>query len=220
MQAFSIGSPAEQAASALKPSQIADLHVEVVDGRLILRGLAGCYKTKQQATQLASGAVPGMTVVNELRIAQAPADDGQLAKSVAAAIERAVPGAGERIELQARGGVVEIHGTARNDDERCRIESAAWHTNGVMGVECHLNIAATDVHDEEVSEALAAYVSRAANVPPGGIRVKYRSGIVTLSGFVESATRAQAIEDLVRWHERVIDVINHVRVAAPAEVSH
>src|SRR5437763_5991716 len=105
MQAFSIGSPAEQAATALKPSQIADLHVEVVDGRLILRGLAGCYKTKQQATQLASGAAPGMTVVNELRIAQARADDGQIAKRVAAAIERRVPGSDESIEITEGSGV-------------------------------------------------------------------------------------------------------------------
>jgi osmotically-inducible protein OsmY len=220
MQAFSIGSPAEQAAAALKPSQISDLHVEVVDGRLILRGLAGCYKTKQQASELASAAAPGMTVVNELRVAQAPADDSHLGKSVAAAIERAVPGAGERVELNAHGGVIEIHGTARNDDECCRIENAAWHTNGVMGVECHLTITSTDTHDEDVSEALAAYISRAANVPRGAVVVKYRSGIVTLSGAVASATRSQAIEDLVRWHERVIDVINHLRVAAPAEVSH
>jgi len=220
MQAFSIGSPAEQAASALRPSQIADLHVEVVDGRLILRGLAGCYKTKQQATELASAAAPGMTVVNELRIAQAPSDDGQLVGRVAAAIQRGAPGALERIEVRARGGVVEIHGTARNDDERCRIESAAWHTNGVMGVECHVGVASTDAHDEAVSEALADYVRRAANVPNGAVRIKYQSGIVTLAGTVGSATRSQAIEDLIRWHERVIDVIKHLRVAAPAEVSH
>jgi osmotically-inducible protein OsmY len=89
-----------------------------------------------------------------------------------------------------------------------------------MGVECHLTITSTDTHDEDVSEALAAYISRAANVPRGAVVVKYRSGIVTLSGAVASATRSQAIEDLVRWHERVIDVINHLRVAAPAEVSH
>jgi len=220
MQAFSIGSPAEQAASALGPAQIANLHVEVVDGRLILRGLAGCYKTKQQATELASAAAPGMAVVNELRIAQAPADDGELARSIAAAIERAVPGALERIEVRASGGVVEIRGTARNDDERCRIESAAWHTNGVMGVECHVGVASTAAHDEEVSDALSDYVRRAANVPHGAVRIKYQSGIVRLEGTVGSATRAQAIEDLIRWHERVIDVINHLRVAAPAEVSH
>ena len=220
MQAFNIGSPAEQATNALRPSHIADLHVEAVDGRLILRGLAGCYKTKQQATELASAAVPGMTVVNELRIAQAPSDDGELARSVGGAIERAVPGAGERVDVRARGGVVEIHGFARNHDERCRIESAAWQTNGVMGIECHLSVASTDAHDDDMSEALGAYVSRAANVPRATVRVTYRSGIVTLSGTVGSATKAEAIEDLIRWHERVIDVINHLRVAVPAEVSH
>jgi osmotically-inducible protein OsmY len=220
VQTFSAGSPVEQAVSALQPSQIADLHVEVVDGRLILRGLAGCFKTKQLATELASAAAPDMTVVNELRVAQSPSDDRDVARNVAAAIERAVPDAGERVQIRASGGVAEIHGTARNEDERRRIESAAWQTNGVLRVECHVAVADTDARDDDLSEALAAYVKRAANVPPGAIRVEYRSGIVTIAGTARSATQAQAIEDLVRWHERVIDVVNHLRVAAPAEVSH
>src|SRR2546423_15222487 len=164
MQALNTTSLAEQAANALGPSQILDLHVEVVDGRLILRGLAGCYKAKQQASELASAFAPGMTVINELRVAQAPSDDAALARSVTSSIERALPGAAERLEVRARGGVLEIHGTARNDDERCHIESAAWQTNGVMGVECHLAIAGTGAHDDDLSEALADYVSRAANV--------------------------------------------------------
>jgi len=220
VQALAVGSLAEQTANALRPSQISDLHIEVVDGRLILRGIAGCYKAKQQASELATAVASGMTIVNELRVAQSPSDDAQLALAVTASIEEAVPGAAERIEVRARGGVVEIHGTARNDDERCHVESAAWQTSGVMGVECHLSIAETGAHDDELSEALSAYVRRAANVPPGSIRLRYRSGIVTLSGVARTATHAQAIEDLVRWHERVIDVINHLQVAAPAEVSH
>jgi osmotically-inducible protein OsmY len=73
-------------------------------------------------------------------------------------------------------------------------------------------VASGEIGDGAVSEALSDYVTRAMNVPPGQIVVQYRSGIVSLAGTVTSAAQAEAIEDLLRWHDRVIDVVSHLRV--------
>ena len=87
MQASTYGSPAELAATTLRGSNIVDAHVDAMDGRLILRGLAGSYETKRLAGERVRSAAPGMTIVNELRVAQSPSDDRRLARSVARAID-------------------------------------------------------------------------------------------------------------------------------------
>ena len=215
MQAATIASPAELAATALRGTNIADAHVDAVEGRLIIRGLASSYKTKQLAGERAESAAPGMTIVNELRVAQSPSDDRHLARHVAAGIERAVPGAGKQIHVRARAGVVEIEGTAHSTDERCLIESAAWQTNGVLQVECRVTVEKADGPEVDVAAALRAYIERSANLPAGAVGVRYRAGIATISGSVGSDSQVQAIEDLIRWHEGVVDVVNRLHVALP-----
>ncbi len=214
MRASTYASPAELAATALRGSNISDAHVDAMDGRLILRGLASSYETKRLAGERVSSAAPGMTIVNELRVAQSPSDDRQLAQHVASAIERAVPGAATRVRVRARAGVLEIEGCAISDDDRSVIESAAWETNGVLRVDCRLAVEKIDARGVDVAEALQAYIERSANVPVGAVSVKYRAGIATISGIVGSDLHAEAIEDLVRWHEGVVDVVNRLRIAA------
>ena len=216
MQATTIASPAELAAIALRGTHIADAHVDAVGGRLIIRGLASSYKTKQLAGERAESAAPGMTIVNELRVAKSPSDDRHLARHVAAAIEHAVPGAGKQIHVRARAGVVEIEGTAHSTDERCLIESAAWQTNGVLQVECRVTVEKAGGPEVDVAAALRAYIERSVNLPAGAVGVRYRAGIATISGSVGSDLQVQAIEDLIRWHEGVVDVVNRLRVAVPA----
>ena len=216
MQASVVPSPAELAATALRGTNIAEAHVDAMDGRLIIRGLASSYKTKLLAGERAESAAPGMTIVNELRVAQSPSDHRHLARHVAAAIERAVPGAGKQVRVRARAGVVELEGTAHSTDERCLIESAAWQTNGVLRVESRVNVEATEGREVDVAAALRAYIERSVNLPSGAVGVRYRAGIATISGAVGSDSQAQAIEDLIRWHEGVADVVNRLRVAVPA----
>ena len=45
------------------------------------------------------------------------------------------------------------------------------------------------------------------------------AGVVTLTGAVASATQRQAIEDLVRAHDGVTDVVSELRVAVPGVVA-
>lgn len=215
MHATTVASPAELAATALRGTNIAEAHVDAMEGRLIIRGLASSYKTKQLAGERAESAAPGMTIVNELRVAQSPSDDRHLARHVAAAIEHALPGAGKRIHVRARVGVVEIEGMAQSTDERCQIENAAWQTSGVLHVDCRVTIQKADGGEVDVAAALRAYIERSANLPAGAVGVRYRAGIATISGSVGSDSQVEAIEELIRWHEGVVDVVNRLRVAVP-----
>ena len=64
--------------------------------------------------------------------------------------------------------------------------------------------------DAEVAFALEGFVRRAMNLQDGAITVEYHAGVATLTGSAGSASRARAIEDLVRWHDGVDSVINRL----------
>jgi osmotically-inducible protein OsmY len=144
-------------------------------------------------------------------VAQTPADDDAISREVTAAIERATEAAAA-VQVRVEDGVVTLQGTVCDEEERSAVECATWDAHGVVQVRSHLHVASGEIGDSAVSEALSDYVTRAMNVPPGQIVVQYRSGIVSLAGTVTSAAQAEAIEDLLRWHDRVIDVVSHLRV--------
>lgn len=204
---------------ALKGLDIADTRLELVADRLYLRGQAPCYRTKQIAGRRISAAVPGVEVVNELRIAHGPASDDEVLHGIEAAIRRAAPGALRRVVARVATGDAYLSGKAHDEQERRAIEGAVWQVTGVMHVHSRLQVAGAKRSDGDVSTALTAYVARALTLPYDGIRVTYRRGIATLEGEVATAQQREAIEDLIRWHEHVRDVMNRVTVAPPPDAA-
>ena len=68
------------------------------------------------------------------------------------------------------------------------------------------------MHDARISRALTKYVRRATGRSAGHISIDYGGGTATIVGAAESPTQAAAISDLVRWHDGVRRVVNHLRV--------
>lgn len=204
---------------ALAGLEIAELQTEVVGPCIYLRGLAPSYRIKHAASERAEELVRGTRVVNEIRVAQRGSTDEDVIRHAAAAIGRVAPGAGRSLTIDARDGILYLSGAVQDAEQRRAIEAAAWDAGGVAHVHSDLRCEATAASDAEISATLDQYVRRAMNLSPGAVTTTYRSGIVTLDGGVSSTARKQAIEDLLRWHDRVIDVVNRLRVgdARPVE---
>ncbi|MHB8376371.1 MAG: BON domain-containing protein [Dehalococcoidia bacterium] len=205
--------PPPQALRALRELRIEDAQIETTGERLYLRGLAPCYRTKQMAARRVAAELPGVSVVNELRVAHGAASDAEVTRAVEAAIRRAAPGAAGRISAHVDAGDAYIGGTAADEEERGVIEAAAWQAPGVMHVHSRIMVPRRREDDSEVAQALGAYINRAVTLPYGEIRITYSEGVASLEGDVATERQREAIEDLIRWHECVTDVINHVRVA-------
>ncbi|HZP56270.1 MAG TPA: BON domain-containing protein [Dehalococcoidia bacterium] len=204
----------ESAWLALQKLEIGDLHVEVAGDRVYLRGLASCYQAKRQAAKIAQAALPSVTVVNELRIAHAADRDDAVRRSVVAAIRRADPDAARAVRVEVHAGIVHLDGVVDSEERRRAVEAAAWQARGVAHVHSRIQLQSPP-GDDEVARCLSEYVARAVGLPPGAIAVTYSKGVAALTGAVASEEQRQAIEDLVRWHDRVTDVDNRLRVAAP-----
>lgn len=205
--------PPAQALRALLDLRIEDPQAELVGDRLYLRGLAACYRTKQLAARRIAAELPGLSVVNELRVAHGVASDAEVTRAVEAAVRQAAPAAGGRISAHVDAGDAYIGGVAEDEEERAAIEAAVWQAPGVMHVHSRIAVPRQAENDSDVAEALSAYISRSLTLPYGRIRVTYRKGVALLDGSVASERQREAIEDLIRWHECVTDVVNRVRVA-------
>lgn len=199
---------------ALADLPIDDLEIKVVGDHVSLHGVAGCYDTKRRASERAHAAAPDATIRNEMRVARHEyADDRTLSAEVMAAMARLGGEALGRVRVEVSEGVVYLYGTARDAEERQALASAVWAGASVSRVENHLMLKGDRAADTEVARALSEYVQRAMNLPRGAITVEYSAGVASLSGSVATATQAQAIEELVRWHDQVSNVVNRLRVA-------
>jgi osmotically-inducible protein OsmY len=66
--------------------------------------------------------------------------------------------------------------------------------------------------DADIERALSEYVGRSLRPSSGSVAVAYAAGIARLTGHVSSAAQSTAVEDLVRWHDRVERVVNALEV--------
>lgn len=201
---------------ALTDLHIDDTHVEIVDGCVHLHGVASCYEQKRLAGELAAR-VTGLPVTNEMRVAlSGMAEDERVMQDVTRELARLGQSVAGRVQLDVRDGVVCIRGTARDEHERDTIARVASEVPCVARLENRLVLQAEALPDAEVTRALSAYIERAMNLPLGSVVVGFERGVASLSGSVPSAAHRQAIEELVRWHDGVRDVINKLRVAPAA----
>lgn len=209
--------------AALAELGIDELHIESVGGVLHLHGVAPCYRAKRQAEERATLLLPGSGVHNHLRVAErAYVDDAAVEREVRrrlADLAATLPG---RVSVEVRGAVVSLHGQVADDEVRRQLVDAVSAVACVRGVDDRLMLAGLEPADTDVARALSEYVRRAMNLLPGVVNVSWRSGLATLTGSVATETQRQAIEELVLWHDHVIDVANRIRVvprlgaAAPA----
>ncbi len=204
----------EDIAAALRELRIDELQVEPAGDRVCLRGAVSSYEKKRRAQELAEMAAPGACIENELRVGgTAFAEDGDIEGGVARALAALGPEVAERMSAQVAGGIVHLRGVALDARELRAIERATWNAGGVNRIEIHLSIRADDASEADIGRALSDYVERTLNVRQGAIVVEYVAGVACLSGQVASASQRQAIEDLIRWHDRVLDVVNNLRLA-------
>jgi osmotically-inducible protein OsmY len=68
------------------------------------------------------------------------------------------------------------------------------------------------VPDTDVERALNDYVGRSLRPSSGSVTVAYVAGVAQLTGHVSSSAQSTAVEDLVRWHDRVERVVNALEV--------
>jgi len=71
------------------------------------------------------------------------------------------------------------------------------------------------IADDILATAIARFVANVSR----DVAVRCHGGIVVLEGSIASAREAQALEDLVRWHDGVIGVQSMLEIRPRAEAA-
>lgn len=199
--------------------ELEEAEVVVVDGQVILRGIASSYRAKWAAAK-AARRVEGVSSVDnriEVRL-MAPGDDERIAASVRRALMSDTELDSSNINVVVHGGQVVLTGTVPSGFAKSRADEDARWTDGVESVSNRLTIVPSRRQEDA---SLAVLVERAlrgdAAVNADAIDVVVDDRHVTLSGVVRSwDERTAALDDALRV-PGVVDVRDELAVQKPAK---
>lgn len=123
------------------------------------------------------------------------------------------------IGVTANKGIVTLTGFVTSYTEKLAAERAARRIKGVKAIaeEIEVRLPSDIKHaDDEIAARAVNILKWRVGLPADRITVKIERGIVTLGGEVEWRFQKTDAESAVHKLSGVVDVINQIRIAAPA----
>lgn len=195
--------------------EIKDLEVEVLDGRLTMRGSVPSYNSMRAAEESAY-VIPGIHQVDNDLVINYPDDitvptDEDIRSTVATSLEWNNNLASNQVEVSVDDGVVSLTGAFDKFWKKRLAEDIAYSTTGVIAVENKIKIRPKeDVVDEVIARDIHSALDRNYQVDVNSIEVKVENGIVFLSGEVPDFNAARAAEISAQHANGVSEVRNQV----------
>jgi hyperosmotically inducible protein len=175
----------------VQPEEIA---VQVVDGKVILRGTVGSPIQRAEAV-VTAGAVPGIRTVDDQLDARPLDIDSRADADTRAAVIAALVADDElhaaEIGVDARDGVVTLSGLVELQRQRDRAERIALQVGGVSQVRNHIKVWLT-VSADDVAERVTDAIGADAIVGVDRITVRVTGNDVVLSGIVTTPEHREA----------------------------
>ena len=195
--------------------EIKDLEVEVMDGRLTMRGSVPSYNSMRAAEESAY-VIPGINEIENDLIIHYPDDitvptDEDIRSTIATTIEWNNNLQSNRVEVSVDDGVVTLKGAFDKFWKKRLAEDIAYSTTGVIAVENQIQIKPKEeVIDEIISRDIHAALDRNYQVDSESIEVKVENGLVVLTGEVPDFNAARAAEISAQHTNGVNEVRNQV----------
>jgi osmotically-inducible protein OsmY len=124
------------------------------------------------------------------------------------------------IGVAASNGVVTLTGFVTSFAEKLAAERAARRVRGVTAIaqEIEVRLPSDPKHaDDEIAARAVNILKWQVGLPADRITVKVEGGVVTLSGEVEWRFHRTDAEQAVHKLSGVVEIVNQIRVAAPAQ---
>jgi osmotically-inducible protein OsmY len=151
-------------------------------------------------------------MISDLELRQDVLDELEFEPSVNAA----------HIGVTANKGVVTLSGFVMSYAEKAAAERAARRVKGVKAIAEEIEVRLpSDIKraDDEIAARAIDILKWQVGLPAERLTVKVEKGIVTLAGEVDWQYQKADAEHVVHKLSGVIDVVNHIRVAAPLHAS-
>lgn len=197
------------------------IDVTVQNGAAILTGLVPDPRIRAEAVRLVQHLRGVREVVDRLQVQPfIPRFDADITADVVTAITLNTATNPARIDVQTIDGIVYLRGSVPDPTTRQLIDSIARSVDGVRDVIDDLAIAPAIPHpDSEIARRLREQLATTLQPDAANrIRIEVRNGVVYLRGEVETVALRWAIEDLARWSDGVVDVVDELHGPAASAV--
>lgn len=223
---------AEQALRADPAADAYEVGVAVKRGKATLTGAVDSFAESRLAEAVVASAPGVREIDNELSIEyETNRPDSEIEADVTRRLGHRVDVDDRMIDVAVSDGDVTLSGTVSSAAERRRAQDLAW-VAGVESVDideldvkwwARGDMRRTDLYPSMTDGVVRGAVEEALQysplVDPYGVTIAADDGIVTLSGTVDDLRAKNAAEELAEITLGVCDVRNHLRVAAPGDLT-
>lgn len=164
-----------------------DIHVEVTDGVVTLRGTVPSYGIKEAAL-FTAWKVPGVKKVNNNSFVRFPSTakiltDSQIKESIEKQLKWNDSTSKENIQVRVKKGEVSLEGHVDAYWKTFRAQQIASDVIGVIDIENKLTVVPTaKVTDQVIATEIMNAVDRSYAVNADEVDIKVKDGVVTISG--------------------------------------
>ncbi|MFX1559036.1 MAG: BON domain-containing protein [Promethearchaeota archaeon] len=195
-----------------------DIHVEVTDGVVTMRGTVPSYGIKEAAL-FAAWKVPGVKKVNNDSFVRFPSTakiltDSQIEDSIKKQIEWNGSTSRENIHVKVKKGKVTLQGHVDAYWKTFRAQQLASDVIGVTDIENKLTVVPTEtVTDQVIATDIINAIDKSYLVSADDVDVKVKDGIVTLSGKLDTRAACDAALECAYNTFGVTDVKDRLNIA-------
>lgn len=194
-----------------------DLEVDLMDGRLTLRGSVPSYDAMRAAEESAY-VIPGIQAVDNSMIIQYPDDitvptDEDIRSTIEMSLKWNNNLSSNTISLEVNDGEVKLNGIVDKYWKKRLAEDIAYTTTGVKSVDNHIETKQTEeVLDDVIARDVKAAIDRNYQVDAEMVEVAVENGLVTLSGTVPDFNASRAAYVSAIYTNGVNEVRNHITI--------
>lgn len=148
--------------------------------------------------------------------------DSQLQDEVIAALKANPMMVATSVGVVVRQGVVELSGEVRSQDDKLAVEHVVQAVQGVkaLAVELSVTVPGHDAGgDLEIARCVEVGLKSKDGARPHALKVVVESGVVTLTGDVDSAYEKQVALDSLRYLRGVKGIVDEIAVRPTVTVS-
>ncbi len=194
-----------------------NINVDVVDGRVILTGTVPSYSDRWEAEDDAYS-IPGVRYVdNRLKVVPTVSpipSDADIRLRVENVLHRNPSIDASRILVSVENGAVTPNGTVPSYWLKDKTHDIASGVSGVVDVINDLRVhLPEETTDRAIRRDILNTLERHTLIDTGRVNVKVSRGIVTLSGTVDGYNDFRTVEEIAKFTNGVVDVINELVIA-------
>lgn len=195
-----------------------DIDVDVLDGKVILKGVVPTYSDLLEAEEDAYSVSGVRHVDNRLRVSPAAVypvpGDNDIASKLRSLLEWNQDLDAERIDIAVDNGLVTLMGTVDTIWQKYHAEHIAENVPGVVGVSNRLTVQPVRrFSDEDIRLNILSSIDRNASIDLSMVNIYVKNGVVTLSGTVADYQAYRTAEEIARYTNGVVDVNNNLVIA-------